>query len=243
MRYSLSKKHFTMVIIALVVIIATTLIVMNIENEVVYGKKLTSSQVETLISQSDTDNPFHIAATPEVVTKLNEIRADRQERKLMRTMLKRMQTYKPTIQSELDEYDMPQDLLVIPMIESKYQDDVTSQGPGTPVGLWQMTDETAKNFGLNINGKTDERTDVELSSEAALKYFRTLNDIFNDWGLTLLAYNAGEQTILDLVKKTNSKDVWVIARSPSAPSQSLNYLTLFSVYVIIMRNPELVGGE
>jgi membrane-bound lytic murein transglycosylase D len=235
-----------MLLITVVILIALVIIFFitrSVATDEAYAKKLTPAQVTALIEESDPDNPFHIKATPEVVAKLNQIRSNKQDRELMLTMLRQMVVYEPIILGEIKKHNMPDDLLVIPMIESKYLTNSSSSGPGAPAGLWQITRATADVLNLDISGKNDERKNVQLASVAALGYFRTLYEIMNDWGLTLLAYNAGEGKILDLIKITGSRDVWVIARSPSAPSQSINYLTTFSAYVIIMRNPELVGGE
>ncbi|MFN7096270.1 MAG: transglycosylase SLT domain-containing protein [Gammaproteobacteria bacterium] len=237
-----NKKMLLLGLIILVVIVVIFFLTRSVAIQEVFSKKLTQAQVAEIIAESDSDNPFHVAATPEVVAKLNKIRGNKQERELMLSMLRQMVIYKPIIQSELQKNDMPEDLLVIPMIESKYLTNSSSSGPGSPTGLWQITRTTAGTLNLNISGKNDERKNVQLASVAALGYFRTLNDIFHDWGLTLLAYNAGDAKVLDLIKITGSRDVWVLARAPSAPAQSLHYLTMFDTYVIIMRNPTLVGG-
>lgn len=239
---NVNKKILLIGIMVLVAIIVIFFITRSVATRVEFGEKLSQAQVAALIEDSDPDNPFHVTATPEVVAKLNQIRADKKERELMLSMMRQMVIYKPIIQGELRKYDMPDDLLVIPMIESKYLTNASSSGPGLPTGLWQITRATAGNMDLDISGP-DERKNVQLASVAALEYFRTLYGIFNDWGLTLLAYNSGEGKVLSLIKITGSRDVWVLARSPSASSQSIDYLTKFSTYVIIMRNPELVGGE
>lgn len=51
---------------------------------------------------------------------------------------------------------------------------------------------TAKNYGLKINKKTDQRLNIELSTNAALKYLKHLHNEFKDWHLAIIAYNMGE---------------------------------------------------
>lgn len=67
---------------------------------------------------------------------------------------------------------------------------------------------TAQSLGLKVNKKVDQRLDVEKSTDAALKYLKRNHKTFKDWQLTIMAYNMGENAVLDAIKKTKTRDPW-----------------------------------
>ena len=42
--------------------------------------------------------------------------------------------------------------------------------PADAVGFWQLTEDAAKKYGLEVDDQVDERYNVEKSTEAACKY-------------------------------------------------------------------------
>ena len=52
--------------------------------------------------------------------------------------------------------------------------------------------QTADRFGLQRTWWYDGRRDIIASTEAAVRYLTYLHDLFDDWLLSLAAYNAGE---------------------------------------------------
>lgn len=100
----------------------------------------------------------------------------------------RMKKYKKMISRKIEKYHLPQELLAIPVVESCYQNVKSPHGSG----LWMFIKPTARNYGLKINKKTDQRLNVELSTAAALKYLKHLHHVFKDWHLAIMAYNVGE---------------------------------------------------
>lgn len=90
---------------------------------------------------------------------------------------------------------LPAEYAAIPFVESHNRANARS-GLG-PAGLWQFTAQTARNHGLKVNGKVDERMDAERSTRAAVKYLKYLHRKFKgDWEHVLMAFNAGEGRFL-----------------------------------------------
>ena len=70
------------------------------------------------------------------------------------------------------------------------------------LGLWQFMSHTGKNYGLERNFWHEDRRDVVKSTDAALRYLDTLQEMFDgDWLLVMAAYNVGEHRVLLEIKK------------------------------------------
>ena len=155
-------------------------------------------------------------------------------RRHMKTCLKRMKAYKPLIAKKIKKHGLPQELLAIPVVESCYENIHSKQGWGS--GLWMFIKSTAKSYGLKVNDKTDQRLNVNLSTEAALKYLKANYKIFKDWPLALLAYNVGENRVKKAIKKTGSRNAWVLIRKGCYGDK--DYLNKIMAVAIIMKNPK-----
>jgi membrane-bound lytic murein transglycosylase D len=105
-------------------------------------------------------------------------------------------------------HGLPVELKYLAVIESKLNSNAVS-GAGA-AGLWQLMPVAAKQFGLKVNGKIDERRNARKSTEAAAKCIRYLHRMFDDWLLTLAAYNAGPGRVLSAIKRSGSRNFWVL---------------------------------
>lgn len=205
---------------------------------------LTQQEISSLIKESNVASPFQVSATPEVIAKINEIRANKKTKQFMLAALTRMKMYKPYLHEQLKKNGMPFDLVVIPLIESGYRPLPESENIVQGAGLWQIIPSTATKLGLIVQPEKDDRLNTQLSTQAALEYFRLLYAQFQNWKLAVLAYNIGEDEVARLIKANASRDAWVLARSAHVPEKSrteiLNYLAMFDASVIIMHNPSLI---
>ncbi|MFK8067621.1 MAG: LysM peptidoglycan-binding domain-containing protein [Gammaproteobacteria bacterium] len=118
--------------------------------------------------------------------------------------------------NELNKRDMPLYLALLPIIESGYQVKVTSSQKAA--GLWQIMPSTGKYLGLKQNWWYDGRRDLIASTNAALNYLQQLHERFEDWQLTLAAYNSGGATVANAIKKNKRHgkptDYWSLALPP-----------------------------
>jgi membrane-bound lytic murein transglycosylase D len=103
----------------------------------------------------------------------------------------------PLIYIILTKYNLPPELLAVPIIESHYK--IMAKSPKGAVGLWQLMPETARDFGLKVSEEIDERLDPIKSTLAAVKYFKKLYSVFGDWQLVLAGYNAGHNKVITKV--------------------------------------------
>jgi membrane-bound lytic murein transglycosylase D len=117
--------------------------------------------------------------------------------------LERMSKYTHMITAKLDEKEMPRDLIYLALIESNFNPNAKS--PVKAVGMWQFMSATARQFGLKVRGKVDERKNPVRSTDAALAYLEQLHDRFGSWYLAAAAYNSGQGTVSRALKRVTGK--------------------------------------
>jgi membrane-bound lytic murein transglycosylase D len=129
------------------------------------------------------------------------------------------------------------------MIESQFNPNATSQVKAK--GLWQFMAATARQFGLAVSGRTDERTNPEKATDAALSYLQQLKDRFGSWYLAAAAYNSGGGTVSKALRKTTGKttgtdsDFWLIM--PNLPKETQDYVPKLIATARIGNDPTKYG--
>ena len=157
-------------------------------------------------------------------------------RKGFNIWLRRYVQYKDLMLPILEQYDLPEELIVVSMIESGFDPKAISRAKA--VGLWQFMYSTGKQYGLNRNWYIDERQDPIKSTHAAAKYFRDLYEEFEDWYLVLAAYNTGPGRVNRALKLHETSDYWQLY---SLPKDTKNYIPYYLSSAIILQNPEKYG--
>jgi hypothetical protein len=117
--------------------------------------------------------------------------------------LGRKSQYNEMIAAKLEQRHMPADLIYLAMIESEFNPKATS--PVKAKGLWQFMASTARQFGLIVRGKTDERVNPEKATDAALTYLDALHKEFGSWYLAAAAYNSGSGTVHKALREVTGK--------------------------------------
>ena len=105
-------------------------------------------------------------------------------------------------------YGLPVQLKYLAVVESDLKTTAVSRVGAK--GLWQFMPQTARDLGLRITYKYDERTYAYKSTVAAAKYLKDLHSEFNDWLLVIAAYNSGPLPVLNAIKKSGSKNYWAL---------------------------------
>lgn len=168
---------------------------------------LTIDEAKKMITSMESDLPIEVNEA--VLKWLNYYLGNHKGRSYVKKTKSNMIRYEKSIKKELQEKKVPLDLLAIPFMESGFINDSTSINGAK--GLWQFMPQTARKYGLKVDHKCDERLDVKKSTLAAIEYYKNLlkiKEFNNDWRLALLAYNAGERTIIKAIEKKGTNNPW-----------------------------------
>jgi membrane-bound lytic murein transglycosylase D len=157
----------------------------------------------------------------------------------IQTSLTRSAKYKPLIDRVLDEYQLPKGLAYLPVIESAYSPTLTSRAGAH--GIWQFMSETARDYGLRVDWWIDERADPERSTRAAAAYLRDLYKQFNDWPLTLAAYNCGPGRVHRALNDATATSFWQLLEASALPKETRGYVPTFYATLIIASDPTTYG--
>jgi hypothetical protein len=113
----------------------------------------------------------------------------------------------PPAEKQLADAGLPDDLKYMLLVESKCI--AAASSPKKASGPWQFIGATGRRYKLKSDQWKDDRRNLEMSTEAAVKYLRDLKDLFNgDWFLAMAAYNAGEERIRKQLKAQKVDDYW-----------------------------------
>lgn len=146
------------------------------------------------------------------------------------------------IYQQTQNRDLPSELALIPFIESEY-DPFASSGAGA-AGLWQFMPRTANGFGMEINWWYDDRLDIERSTQKALNYLSYLNKFFEgDWMLAMAAYDSGEGTVLNAVKRNLSHNQNALFWRLHLPRETKSYIPKLLAIVALIEDPKYYGIE
>jgi membrane-bound lytic murein transglycosylase D len=117
----------------------------------------------------------------------------------------------------LVQQNLPRELKYLAIVESDLKSNAYSAAGA--VGPWQLMPETARNMGLKIGRNYDERRDYYKSTQAACKYLKSLYKLYGDWLLVVAAYNSGPGGVNSAIRRSGSRDFWILQRFLPAESQ------------------------
>lgn len=141
------------------------------------------------------------------------------------------QYYFPMFEEELEKANLPHSLKYLAVVESALNPFATS--PVGATGIWQFMYGTAKMYDLKINYFIDERRDPAAATRAAVKFFKDLYSIYNDWLLVVAAYNCGPGNVNRAIRKSGGKmDFWSIRQY--LPEETRGYVPAFIAVNYVM---------
>ena len=144
--------------------------------------------------------------------------------------------YGPMLKKILNEYELPEELAYLAMIESGLNPKAYSRAKAT--GMWQFMYSTGKKYGLQRNWYIDERRDPEKATHAAAKFLLDLYKEFDHWYLALAAYNGGPGRVHRATRLHQTSDFWQLH---SLPRETRNYIPYYLAAAIIASNPTSYG--
>ncbi|RMD80759.1 MAG: LysM peptidoglycan-binding domain-containing protein [Gammaproteobacteria bacterium] len=155
-------------------------------------------------------------------------------------LAQRAAPYLGYILDQVEERGMPAEIALLPAVESAFQPFAYS--PGRAAGLWQFIPGTARRYGLRLSWWYDGRRDLVDATRAALDYLEHLRDTFHgDWLLALAAYNAGEGTVLQALRRNRRRgrpaDFW----SLDLPRETRQYVPRLLALASLVAQPARYG--
>jgi len=123
----------------------------------------------------------------------------------------------------LFNYGIPKEMKYLSVIESHLGAGGISWAGA--VGPWQLMPGVAKEYGLQVGGYWDQRTDYFKSTHVAARIMKKLYAEFDDWLLVVAAYNCGNGCVRSAIKRAKSKDYWQLQYF--LPEETRNHVKKF----------------
>lgn len=198
---------------------------------------LSSKSSKTSVSKIDfvnrlKANSFSIDATYNKDVKKYVKRFISKDRRGTELLLGRQATYFPIFKRYIQEFNLPQELKNLPIIESAL--DPKAESPVGAKGLWQFMPATARMYGLVIDDYVDERCDPVKSTIAGLTYLKDLYGKYGNWKLSLAAYNCGPGRVDKAIKKSKKSTFEGIKKY--LPKETQQYVSKFIAASYVMDN-------
>lgn len=149
--------------------------------------------------------------------------------------LMRSGIYRKTVADVLKKKGLPAELVWLPLIESGYN--CAAISGAAAAGCWQFIRQTGEAYGLKKGAWKDERYDFIRSTNAAADYLKQLNKQFNDWDLTLAAYNCGPGKVRRAIKKAGKANYWKL----QLPEETMHYVPQFYAVLSIVSDLKRYG--
>jgi membrane-bound lytic murein transglycosylase D len=147
------------------------------------------------------------------------------------------------ISRKLEARAMPQELVYLPLIESNYSSSARSRV--SAVGLWQFMAGTARNMGLSVGRRGDQRKDPAKETDAALTYLSQLHNRFSSWYLAAAAYNAGPGTVMRAMQhvlgRTTGSDTDFYRITGQLPPETRDYVPKLVAAARVAQAPARYG--
>ena len=155
-------------------------------------------------------------------------------------ILERAKIYLPYIFEQTQRYNMPSEVVLLPLIESGYNPRIYSTRGAA--GLWQFMPATGRNYGLKQDWWYEGRRDITYSTQAALKHLRELNEMFDgDWPITFAAYNVGYNGMNRAIKANKRRNKPTDLKSLKLNSETRNFYPKLIAVKNIIQNPNDYG--
>jgi len=203
---------------------------------IVQDRRVSQTEAEAMLKNLKPNLQFSVVINDLVLQQLNRYIGTPEGREHMKSSLERMKAHRELIEKKLNEYDVPKELLAIPVIESGYQNLEPNNKKHWGAGIWMFITSTAKHFGLHVDKNKDERLNVDLETDAAMRLLKANHLRFKDWHLSVLAYNMGETAVQKAIERTKSRDSWTIIRKGF--EKDPEYLAQLMAAILIMENPK-----
>lgn len=149
---------------------------------------------------------------------------------------KRAKRWFPVIEPILKKYGLPEDLKYVAIIESGL---VNVVSPAGATGFWQIMERTGKEYGMEIREEVDDRYDVEKSTHAACKYFRSAYRKFKSYTAAAASYNMGMSGLASKMDEQGVNSYYDLLLN----QETSRYVFRILSYKEIFNNPKYYGYD
>lgn len=143
----------------------------------------------------------------------------------------RASTFFPIIDPILRKYKIPRDFRFMPLAESALVNDCVSRRGAS--GYWQLMPETARELGLTVNKKVDERYNLEKATIAVCRYLHQLYGQLGSWTLVAAAYNGGITHVQNKMQQQGHSNYYRLRLH----RETSHYLFRILAYKELLSNP------
>jgi membrane-bound lytic murein transglycosylase D len=167
----------------------------------------------------------------------NRVRFQLGQADRFREGMERSGQWKPYIREVLAKNGLPQELEVLPHVESSFNPSAYSKVAAA--GMWQFMPATARQY-MRVDHVVDERMDPFIATEGAAKLLKTNYRITGTWPLALTGYNHGTGGMVRATKAVGTNDIGVIVQKYKGEAfgfASRNFYASFLAALEIDRNP------
>ena len=163
------------------------------------------------------------------------IRAQLGQNDRFREGIERSGLYLAEIKRILKQYGLPEELSVLPHVESSFQ--IGAYSSAGAAGIWQFTRGTGRLF-MRVGYDVDERRDPILATHGAAKLLKRNFKSVRSWPLAITAYNHGLQGMKRAQKKFGNDFVKVVAKYKSRTFgfASQNFYAEFLAAIHVVKN-------
>jgi hypothetical protein len=124
----------------------------------------------------------------------------------------RLDRHREVVDAAFERHHLPAPLAAVAVVESGFAS-LDARASSRGAGVWQFIPETAKRYGLRVGDGLDERMDLERSTDAAARYLGSMYLQFQDWPLTLAAYNQGAGRVYQAMEEGGTRDAFALVRA------------------------------
>ncbi|MDR2149340.1 MAG: LysM peptidoglycan-binding domain-containing protein [Spirochaetaceae bacterium] len=150
-------------------------------------------------------------------------------------IIQRAEPYLAFIRQEIENRNLPPELLYLPVIESEYR--VNAKSRSGAVGLWQFMQNSIEPFDMQVTEWIDERMDFWKSTRGALDKLQENYAYFSDWALTLASYNAGMGSIQKILSQNELADYWLLSERKEFTTETIHFVPKLLAVSYILSQP------
>lgn len=163
------------------------------------------------------------------------IRAQLGQKDRFRNGIERSGLYLAKIKRILKQYGLPEELSMLPHVESSFQ--IGAYSSAGAAGIWQFTRSTGRLF-MRVGYDVDERRDPILATYGAAKLLKRNFKSLRSWPLAITAYNHGLQGMRRAQKKFGNDFVKLVAKYKSRTFgfASQNFYAEFLAAIHVVKN-------